>query len=136
MTRRLLKQVPLCLATTEYAYLRQQILRRDGWRCQACDAMSNLELHHRQFRHQGRLRFRAEPDHAVSGLRWQHSSQLKRIGPLRLGFRVSRSTNECEKGACHGFLQLNRLAAFLMAWVPLLLWQRVVSFAFCHRITV
>jgi ATP-dependent DNA helicase RecQ len=33
-----------------YEHLRQQILRRDGWRCQSCGAMSNLEVHHRKFR--------------------------------------------------------------------------------------
>ena len=33
-----------------YERLRQQILRRDGWRCQSCGAMSNLEVHHREFR--------------------------------------------------------------------------------------
>jgi 5-methylcytosine-specific restriction endonuclease McrA len=30
--------------------LRQQILRRDGWRCQSCGTMTNLEVHHREFR--------------------------------------------------------------------------------------
>jgi len=33
-----------------YENLRQQVLRRDCWRCQACGAMSNLEVHHREFR--------------------------------------------------------------------------------------
>jgi 5-methylcytosine-specific restriction endonuclease McrA len=33
-----------------YENLRQQVLRRDGWRCQSCGAMSNLEVHHREFR--------------------------------------------------------------------------------------
>jgi ATP-dependent DNA helicase RecQ len=33
-----------------YESLRQQILRRDGWRCQSCGARSNLEVHHREFR--------------------------------------------------------------------------------------
>jgi 5-methylcytosine-specific restriction endonuclease McrA len=33
-----------------YDSLRQQILRRDGWRCQSCGTMSNLEVHHKQFR--------------------------------------------------------------------------------------
>jgi len=33
-----------------YESLRQQILRRDGWRCQFCGTMSNLEVHHREFR--------------------------------------------------------------------------------------
>jgi 5-methylcytosine-specific restriction endonuclease McrA len=35
---------------TSYERLRQQILRRDGWRCQSCGTMSNLEAHHKQFR--------------------------------------------------------------------------------------
>jgi len=34
----------------EYEKLRQQVLRRDSWRCQSCGAMSNLEVHHQQFR--------------------------------------------------------------------------------------
>jgi len=33
-----------------YENLRQQVLRRDGWRCQSCGVMSNLEVHHREFR--------------------------------------------------------------------------------------
>ena len=33
-----------------YERLRQQILNRDGWRCQCCGTMSNLEVHHREFR--------------------------------------------------------------------------------------
>jgi 5-methylcytosine-specific restriction endonuclease McrA len=40
----------LRLDPASYENLRQQVLRRDGWRCQACGAMSNLEVHHRQFR--------------------------------------------------------------------------------------
>jgi hypothetical protein len=27
-----------------------EILRRDGWRCQFCGTLSNLEVHHREFR--------------------------------------------------------------------------------------
>ena len=38
------------LDTASYESLRQQILRRDGWRCQSCGTMSNLEVHHREFR--------------------------------------------------------------------------------------
>jgi 5-methylcytosine-specific restriction endonuclease McrA len=30
--------------------LRQEVLRRDGWRCQSCGTMSNLEIHHKEFR--------------------------------------------------------------------------------------
>jgi 5-methylcytosine-specific restriction endonuclease McrA len=40
----------LPMGPVEYATLRQQVLRRDGWRCQYCGTMSNLEVHHKQFR--------------------------------------------------------------------------------------
>ena len=40
----------LRLDRVSYETLRQQVLRRDGWRCQSCGAMSNLEIHHKQFR--------------------------------------------------------------------------------------
>jgi 5-methylcytosine-specific restriction endonuclease McrA len=33
-----------------YEQLRNQVLRRDGWRCQSCGARSNLEVHHQEFR--------------------------------------------------------------------------------------
>jgi 5-methylcytosine-specific restriction endonuclease McrA len=32
--------------------LQLALLCRDGWRCQACGAMSNLEVHHKEFRSQ------------------------------------------------------------------------------------
>jgi 5-methylcytosine-specific restriction endonuclease McrA len=35
-----------------YDQLRKQVLHRDGWRCQSCGTMSNLEIHHREFRSQ------------------------------------------------------------------------------------
>jgi 5-methylcytosine-specific restriction endonuclease McrA len=41
---------PSRLDPFSYDGLRQQILRRDGWRCQSCGTMSNLEVHHRKFR--------------------------------------------------------------------------------------
>jgi 5-methylcytosine-specific restriction endonuclease McrA len=34
----------------QYDNLRQLVLRRDGWRCQSCGTMFNLEVHHKQFR--------------------------------------------------------------------------------------
>jgi 5-methylcytosine-specific restriction endonuclease McrA len=40
----------LRLDAASYERLRQQVLRRDGWRCQACGRMSNLEVHHKEFR--------------------------------------------------------------------------------------
>ena len=45
-----LNAAPLRLDLFSYERLRQQILRRDGWRCQSCGAMCNLEVHHREFR--------------------------------------------------------------------------------------
>jgi len=44
------KILPLRLDPTAYETLRQEVLRRDSWRCQWCGTMSNLEVHHRQFR--------------------------------------------------------------------------------------
>ena len=46
---------PLRLDPESYERLRQRVLHRDGWRCQSCGTMSNLEVHHKQFRsHSGR----------------------------------------------------------------------------------
>ncbi|MFZ0859990.1 MAG: HNH endonuclease [Candidatus Sulfotelmatobacter sp.] len=44
------KPVRLRLDAVAYEGLRQQVLRRDGWRCQSCGTMSNLEVHHKEFR--------------------------------------------------------------------------------------
>jgi 5-methylcytosine-specific restriction endonuclease McrA len=44
------KAVPFRLDPSSYESLRQQVLRRDGWKCQFCGAMSNLEVHHIHFR--------------------------------------------------------------------------------------
>ncbi len=44
------KTARLRLDLTAYESLRQQVLRRDGWRCQSCGTMSKLEVHHRDFR--------------------------------------------------------------------------------------
>jgi 5-methylcytosine-specific restriction endonuclease McrA len=44
------KHPRLRVAHELYEDMRQQVLRRDGWRCQNCGAMSNLEVHHKEFR--------------------------------------------------------------------------------------
>ena len=44
------KAAPSRLDPLSYDGVRQQILRRDGWRRQSCGTMSNLEVHHREFR--------------------------------------------------------------------------------------
>jgi 5-methylcytosine-specific restriction endonuclease McrA len=33
-----------------YEQLRNEVLGRDSWRCQACGTRSNLEVHHQEFR--------------------------------------------------------------------------------------
>jgi 5-methylcytosine-specific restriction endonuclease McrA len=52
-----MKRIPpksprLRLAPEVYEELRQQVLRRDGWRCQRCGALSHLEVHHKELRSQ------------------------------------------------------------------------------------
>jgi 5-methylcytosine-specific restriction endonuclease McrA len=42
--------IRLRLDPASYEKLRQRVLRRDRWRCQCCGTMSNLEVHHKQFR--------------------------------------------------------------------------------------
>ena len=44
------KRARLRLESEAYKQLRNQVLRRDSWRCQSCGAMSNLEVHHQEFR--------------------------------------------------------------------------------------
>ena len=44
------KDARVRLDSASYEVLRLHVLRRDGWRCQLCGAMSNLEVHHQQFR--------------------------------------------------------------------------------------
>lgn len=40
----------LRLDPVAYEHLRQKVLLRDGWRCQSCGTMANLQVHHTQFR--------------------------------------------------------------------------------------
>jgi 5-methylcytosine-specific restriction endonuclease McrA len=44
------KPVRLRLDPNLYEQLRNQVLRRDCWRCQSCGALANLEVHHKEFR--------------------------------------------------------------------------------------
>ena len=46
------KNPRLRLSHEFYEDVRQQVLRRDGWRCQSCGTMSNLEVHHKELRSQ------------------------------------------------------------------------------------
>ena len=42
----------LALDATSYRELHSQVLERDGWRCQACGRMQQLQVHHQTFRSQ------------------------------------------------------------------------------------
>jgi 5-methylcytosine-specific restriction endonuclease McrA len=53
MSGDLSKTARVKLSQDDYRELHQQILRRDGWRCQACGSMQNLEVHHMRFRSHG-----------------------------------------------------------------------------------
>jgi len=52
MNRVRAKQSRLRLDPELYEQLRNQVLRRDGSRCQFCWIRSNLEVHHKEFRSQ------------------------------------------------------------------------------------
>ena len=45
-----LKHVRVRLDAKAYTRLRWQIFQRDGWRCQHCGSMSELQSHHIRFR--------------------------------------------------------------------------------------
>jgi 5-methylcytosine-specific restriction endonuclease McrA len=46
------KRARVRLDPERYDNLRNQVLRRDGWRCQLCGTMSTLEVHHKELRSQ------------------------------------------------------------------------------------
>ena len=50
MSGRLTKRSRTRLDPEAYRILRQQVLERDGWCCQACGARANLQVHHIEFR--------------------------------------------------------------------------------------
>lgn len=50
MNRIFQKRSRLRLDAVLFERLREQVLRRDGWRCQLCGGISNLEVHHKEFR--------------------------------------------------------------------------------------
>jgi len=53
MNRVLSKSPRLPIGHELYEQIREQVLRRDGWRCQCCGTRTNLEVHHKKFRSQG-----------------------------------------------------------------------------------
>ncbi len=47
-----LKSPRLRLDSESYRALHRQVLERDGWRCQFCGSMQQLQVHHLKFRSQ------------------------------------------------------------------------------------
>jgi 5-methylcytosine-specific restriction endonuclease McrA len=50
MNRARAKRRRICVDREAYKKLHQQILERDGWRCQNCGSRQNLHVHHKHFR--------------------------------------------------------------------------------------
>jgi 5-methylcytosine-specific restriction endonuclease McrA len=46
------KSPRLRLDSKSYSELHRQVLERDGWRCQFCGSMQNLQVHHLKLRSQ------------------------------------------------------------------------------------
>jgi 5-methylcytosine-specific restriction endonuclease McrA len=46
------KQPRVRLKPEDYGVLRNHVLKRDGWRCQDCGAMKDLQVHHIKSRSQ------------------------------------------------------------------------------------
>ena len=75
------------LDPTSYEALRQEVLRRDDWRCQSCGAISNLEVHHQQFRsHSGH-----DSDENLITLCSECHARVH--GPTRLKYKTSPRLN-------------------------------------------
>jgi len=46
------KHPRLRLPRQSYEQLGREVLQRDGWRCQSCGSLKNLQVHHKMFRSQ------------------------------------------------------------------------------------
>ncbi len=68
----------LQLVPISYQALRQQVLRRDCWRCQSCGTTSNLEVHHKEFRSYGGEDSRADSHHALCLVSRQRSWDVEK----------------------------------------------------------
>src|SRR5208282_3866231 len=86
------KPARLRLDPVAYETLRQQVLRRDGWRCQSCGTMSNLEVHHKEPRsHAGEdselnLITLCAKCHASAHGTWQSDDGIAGRRPVRPGW--------------------------------------------------
>lgn len=48
------------LASPHWQYVRDLVLKRDGYRCQRCRSRYRLQVHHRTYAHMGREQFHLE----------------------------------------------------------------------------
>jgi phage terminase large subunit GpA-like protein len=100
MRLQLLKQPTVRLHGEHYRELREGVLRRDGWRCQLCGSVTNLTVHHQQYRsHSGEdveqnlITLCSECHSAAhrSSNRFMGSTGTSQSGTYQLGeFRLSR----------------------------------------------
>jgi 5-methylcytosine-specific restriction endonuclease McrA len=107
MTQHLAKHVPVRLNEREYGDLRALVLRRDGWRCQFCGSMTNLEVHHQEFRshsgpdHEDNLITLCNTCHASLHKPVEKLSELvgRNSGGSRYAQRASRMTICCKQNS-------------------------------------
>ena len=76
----------LSLDPLSYERLRQEVLRRDRWRCQSCGTMSNLEVHHREFRsHSGA----DSEENLITLCAACHAGEHRRLGPHNTSWNMA-----------------------------------------------
>ena len=87
------------LAPEDYKQLREQVLRRDGWRCQRCGSLSHLEIHHIIFRSRSGSDIEQNLITPVRWLSWSRTYQAGNfrspLGEAQGGDR-KRSKRSCE----------------------------------------
>ena len=62
------KDPRLNLDAKSFQSLRRSVLKRDGWRCQSCDSLAGLEVHHITPRSEAGTRSRRKSHHALLGV--------------------------------------------------------------------
>ena len=89
------KAAPTRLDPSLYESLRQLVQRRDGWRCQSCGTMSNLEIHHKQLRsHSGE-----DSEENLITLCAACHARVHRPGSMQLSPRTHGKPLDCPRGS-------------------------------------
>src|SRR5213080_1093137 len=107
MKQILLKQSPIQLEQQDYQKLREQVLRRDGWRCQSCGSMTNLEVHHREFRSHCGADDEMQSDHALLRLSFFHPWLFIRTFAVKREFVIPSAVTQ-QKGRSRVFSRPKR----------------------------